>query len=43
MTVFTIGHSTRPIETFLKLLAGHQIQRLVDVMGRRPAGHAGRG
>jgi uncharacterized protein (DUF488 family) len=31
MTVFTIGHSTRPIDTFLSLLAGHQIQHLVDV------------
>src|SRR5215475_11969216 len=31
MTVFTIGHSTRPIETFLELLAGHQIRHLVDV------------
>jgi len=31
MTVFTIGHSTRPIDTFLELLAGHQIQHLVDV------------
>jgi uncharacterized protein (DUF488 family) len=31
MTVFTIGHSTRPIEAFLELLAGHQIEHLVDV------------
>src|SRR5438309_3624330 len=31
MTVFTIGHSTRPIEVFLELLAGHRIERLVDV------------
>ncbi len=31
MTIFTIGHSTRPIDTFLRLLTGHQIQRLVDV------------
>ena len=31
MTVFTIGHSTRPIDTFLSLLAGHQIRHLVDV------------
>jgi uncharacterized protein (DUF488 family) len=31
MTIFTIGHSTRPIETFLRLLAGHRIQHLVDV------------
>jgi uncharacterized protein (DUF488 family) len=31
MTVFTIGHSTRPIDTFLEMLAGHQIQHLLDV------------
>ena len=31
MTIFTIGHSTRPIATFLDLLAGHRVQRLVDV------------
>jgi uncharacterized protein (DUF488 family) len=31
MTIFTIGHSTRPIDTFLGLLAGHHIQRLVDI------------
>jgi len=31
LRIFTIGHSTRPIDSFLKLLAGHHIQRLVDV------------
>ena len=31
MTIFTIGHSTRPIDVFLGLLAGHHIERLVDV------------
>ena len=31
MTIFTIGHSTRPIELFLGLLAGHRVQRLIDV------------
>ena len=31
LTIFTIGHSTRPIEVFLQLLAAHHIQRLVDV------------
>ena len=31
MTIFTIGHSTRPIETFLGLLAGHAVQRLIDI------------
>lgn len=31
MTVWTIGHSTRPIEDFLGLLARERIERLVDV------------
>jgi uncharacterized protein (DUF488 family) len=31
LTVFTIGHSTRPIETFIRLLKAHGVQRLVDV------------
>ena len=30
MTVFTIGHSTRPIEAFIALLEGAQIDRVVD-------------
>jgi uncharacterized protein (DUF488 family) len=30
-TLFTIGHSTHPIETFLGLLAAHQIALLADV------------
>ena len=30
-TVWTIGHSTRPWESFLALLRGHGIQILVDV------------
>lgn len=29
--VFTVGHSTRPIEDFIALLQAHQIQLLVDV------------
>jgi uncharacterized protein (DUF488 family) len=29
--VFTIGHSTRPVETFLAMLAANQITLLVDV------------
>jgi uncharacterized protein (DUF488 family) len=29
--IHTIGHSTRPIETFLALLKTHAIERLVDV------------
>jgi uncharacterized protein (DUF488 family) len=31
MTIFTIGHSTRPIEAFLGLLAGNAVQRLLDI------------
>lgn len=31
MTVWTIGHSTRPIADFLALLARERIERLVDV------------
>jgi uncharacterized protein (DUF488 family) len=30
-TVFTVGHSTLPIERFLALLAAHGIERLADV------------
>jgi uncharacterized protein (DUF488 family) len=29
--VFTIGHSTRPIEDFIALLKAHEIQLLIDV------------
>ena len=29
--LYTIGHSTRPIETFLELLHAHGIEQLVDV------------
>ena len=31
MTVWTIGHSTRPIETFLDLLTSNRIEALADV------------
>lgn len=31
MTIWTIGHSTRPIEAFLDLLARHAIEALADV------------
>src|SRR5437764_9197992 len=34
--MYTVGHSTRSLETFLALLAEHQIQLLVDVR-RYPA------
>jgi uncharacterized protein (DUF488 family) len=30
-TIWTIGHSTRPIEEFIALLKSHEIQRLIDV------------
>ena len=30
-TVFTIGHSTRPIEEFIRLLKAHRVDRLVDI------------
>jgi uncharacterized protein (DUF488 family) len=29
--IFTIGHSTRPIETFIRLLKAHGIERVIDV------------
>ena len=31
MTVFTIGHSTRPIDEFIDLLTAHGVRRLIDV------------
>lgn len=31
MTIWTIGHSTRPVDEFVALLKAHRIQRLVDV------------
>jgi len=31
MTIFTIGHSTHPIERFLALLAQHDIESLADI------------
>lgn len=30
-TVYTVGHSTRPIEEFVELLAANQVRRLVDI------------
>src|SRR4051795_13514773 len=29
--IFTIGHSTRPIEAFVRLLRAHGVQRVIDV------------
>ncbi len=31
MTIFTIGHSTRPLDEFVRLLRAHNVQRVVDV------------
>lgn len=31
LVIFTIGHSTRPIEEFVRLLKAHEVKRLVDV------------
>ncbi len=31
LVVFTIGHSTRTIETFIRLLEAHGVQRVIDV------------
>ena len=31
VVIFTIGHSTRPIEEFIRLLKAHGVQRLIDV------------
>lgn len=31
LPILTVGHSTRPIQDFLALLAAHQVQQLVDV------------
>ncbi len=30
-TVFTIGHSTHPLDRFLELLARHEIEALIDI------------
>ena len=31
LSIFTVGHSTRPIDTFTELLQGHSVGRLVDI------------
>jgi uncharacterized protein (DUF488 family) len=31
LTIWTIGHSTRPIDAFIELLQAHRIQQVVDV------------
>jgi uncharacterized protein (DUF488 family) len=31
LIVMTIGHSTRPVKDFIRLLKAHQVERLIDV------------
>src|SRR5579864_8370059 len=31
LVIMTIGHSTRPVKAFIRLLKAHQVKRLVDV------------
>ncbi|XTR50969.1 DUF488 family protein [Pseudarthrobacter sp. So.54] len=31
MTIFTVGHSTHPIDEFLGLLRAHGVKKLIDV------------
>ena len=31
MTLYTVGHSTRPLDEFLKILHAHSIQVLIDI------------
>lgn len=31
LTIFTVGHSTRPVEEFISLLSAHGVRQLVDV------------
>jgi uncharacterized protein (DUF488 family) len=31
LIVFTIGHSTRSIEEFIRLLEAHDVRRVIDV------------
>jgi uncharacterized protein (DUF488 family) len=30
-TIFTVGHSTRPLEEFIELLKAHGVQRVIDI------------
>jgi uncharacterized protein (DUF488 family) len=39
MAIFTIGHSTRPIEEFLTILKHHQIELLIDVRSVPKSSH----
>jgi uncharacterized protein (DUF488 family) len=31
LTIFTIGHSTRPLDDFIALLAAHRVEQLMDI------------
>lgn len=31
MQIFTVGHSTRPLDDFISMLLGHVVDRLVDI------------
>lgn len=31
MTIYTVGHSTRPIEDFVALIEGHGVEQLIDI------------
>ena len=39
ITVFTVGHSTHPIDEFIALLKAHGIKKLVDVRTIAKSGH----
>ncbi|MGH9256554.1 MAG: DUF488 family protein [Vicinamibacterales bacterium] len=39
LVVFTIGHSTRTIEDFMRLLKAHAVQRGIDVRTIPRSGH----
>src|SRR5262249_3336553 len=39
MTIFTVGHSTRPIDEFIAWLSAHSVQRLIDVRKIPQSGH----
>ena len=31
MTIFTVGHSTHPIDEFIRILKAHGVKKLIDV------------
>jgi uncharacterized protein (DUF488 family) len=40
VTIFTVGHSNHPVETFLALLEQHEVALIVDVRSRPYSGYA---